>query len=183
MTDDPESSDASLTLKLDSAFRLAEKRSGDDASVLRLLREVAHAADAMSIISANDLKDDISTPSLRLFLIPSLQAELEACARIESQTDRLQLRKSHVQAAIGAARVFFSIARKHEILPTSLTRLLQPYLNPETPSKMLSPAEKRMNKIQQYKLEKAVQAQLTVFRDAYRSRKAPKATQEAPSNV
>ena len=183
MTDDPESSDASLTLKLDSAFRLAEKRSGDDASVLRLLREVAHAADAMSIISANDLKDDISTPSLRLFLIPSLQAELETCARIESQTDRLQLRKSHVQAAIGAARVFFTIARKHEILPTSLTRLLQPYLNPETPSKMLSPAEKRMNKIQQYKLEKAVQAQLTVFRDAYRSRKAPKSTQEAPSNV
>ena len=84
MADDPESSDASLTLKLDSAFRLAEKRSGDDANVLRLLREVAHAADAMSIISANDLKDDISTPSLRLFLIPSLQAELETCARIES---------------------------------------------------------------------------------------------------
>ena len=183
MTDDPESSDVSLTSKLDSAFRLAEKRSGDHASILRLLREVAHAADAMSIISTNDLMDDISTPSLRIFLIPSLQAELETCARIESQTDRLQQRKSHVQAAIGAARVFFTIARKHQILPTSLKKLLQPYLSPETPSKMLSPAEKRMNKIQQYKLEKAVQAQLTVFRDTYRSRKALKSTQEAPSNV
>ena len=62
--------DASLTARLSEAFQLASSHNAASEKVLLMLSDVARAAHALSVISANDRLDEISTPALRMFLIP-----------------------------------------------------------------------------------------------------------------
>lgn len=176
---------SSLTAELDTAFRLAAEagpKSDKGARAMGLLGQVAHAADALGIISANDRWDEISTPSLRVLLIPSMQGYLENASVISENEDRMRARKHHVQASIGAARLFFTVMRRYEVLPMAVRALLQPHMQPDgTEAMVRNPAERRMAKIQSFKLERAVQQQLDAFRQAYRAK--TRATASGPSDV
>ena len=166
--------DASLTATLSAAFELASSHNAASEKVLQMLSDVARAADALSVISSNDRLDEISTPALRMFLIPSLQADVQTRARIDPAEDRVTQRRKQVDASIGAARTFFAMVRRHSALPDSVVTLLRPYMTKDTQQPM-PPADKRMFKIQVLKLEKAAQARLVAFRDAYRHRPTPPA--------
>lgn len=166
--------DASLTATLSAAFELASSHNAASEKVLQMLSDVARAADALSVISPNDRLDEISTPALRMFLIPSLQADVQTRARIDPAEDRVTQRRKQVDASIGAARTFFAMVRRHSALPDSVVTLLRPYMTKDAQQPM-APADKRMFKIQVLKLEKAVQARLVAFRDAYRHRPTPPA--------
>ena len=166
--------DASLTATLSAAFELASSHNAASEKVLQMLSDVARAADALSVISPNDRLDEISTPALRMFLIPSLQSDVQTRARIDPAEDRVTQRRKQVDASIGAARTFFALLRRHSALPVSVGTLLRPYMTKDAPQPM-APADKRMFKIQVLKLEKAVQARLVAFRDAYRHRPTPPA--------
>ena len=164
--------DASLTATLSAAFELASSHNAASEKVLQMLSDVARAADALSVISPNDRLDEISTPALRMFLIPSLQADVQTRARIDPAEDRVTQRRKQVDASIGAARTFFAMVRRHSALPDSVVTLLRPYMTKDAQQPM-APADKRMFKIQVLKLEKAAQARLVAFRDAYRHRPTP----------
>lgn len=164
--------DASLTATLSAAFELASSHNAASEKVLQMLSDVARAADALSVISPNDRLDEISTPALRMFLIPSLQADVQTRARIDPAEDRVTQRRKQVDASIGAARTFFAMVRRHSALPESVVTLLRPYMTKDAQQPM-APADKRMFKIQVLKLEKAAQARLVAFRDAYRHRPTP----------
>lgn len=166
--------DASLTARLSAAFELASSHNAASEKVLQMLSDVARAADALSVISPNDRLDEISTPALRMFLIPSLQADVQTRARIDPAEDRVTQRRKQVDASIGAARTFFAMVRRHSALPDSVVTLLRPYMTKDAQQPM-APADKRMFKIQVLKLEKAAQARLVAFRDAYRHRPTPPA--------
>lgn len=166
--------DASLTATLSAAFELASSHNAASEKVLQMLSDVARAADALSVISPNDRLDEISTPALRMFLIPSLQADVQTRARIDPAEDRVTQRRKQVDASIGAARTFFAMVRRHSGLPDSVVTLLRPYMTKDAQQPM-APADKRMFKIQVLKLEKAAQARLVAFRDAYRHRPTPPA--------
>lgn len=166
--------DASLTATLSAAFELASSHNAASEKVLQMLSDVARAAHALSVISANDRLDEISTPALRMFLIPSLQADVQTRARIDPAEDRVTQRRKQVDASIGAARTFFAMVRRHSALPDSVVTLLRPYMTKDAQQPM-APADKRMFKIQVLKLEKAAQARLVAFRDAYRHRPTPPA--------
>lgn len=166
--------DASLTATLSAAFELASSHNAASEKVLQMLSDVARAADALSVISPNDGLDEISTPALRMFLIPSLQADVQTRARIDPAEDRVTQRRKQVDASIGAARTFFAMVRRHSALPDSVVTLLRPYMTKDAQQPM-APADKRMFKIQVLKLEKAAQARLVAFRDAYRHRPTPPA--------
>ena len=166
--------DASLTATLSAAFELASSHNAASEKVLQMLNDVARAADALSVISPNDRLDEISTPALRMFLIPSLQADVQTRARIDPAEDRVTQRRKQVDASIGAARTFFAMVRRHSALPDSVVTLLRPYMTKDAQQPM-APADKRMFKIQVLKLEKAAQARLVAFRDAYRHRPTPPA--------
>lgn len=166
--------DASLTATLSAAFELASSHNAASEKVLQILSDVARAADALSVISPNDRLDEISTPALRMFLIPSLQADVQTRARIDPAEDRVTQRRKQVDASIGAARTFFAMVRRHSALPDSVVTLLRPYMTKDAQQPM-APADKRMFKIQVLKLEKAAQARLVAFRDAYRHRPTPPA--------
>ena len=166
--------DASLTATLSAAFELASSHNAASEKVLQMLSDVARTADALSVISPNDRLDEISTPALRMFLIPSLQADVQTRARIDPAEDRVTQRRKQVDASIGAARTFFALLRRHSALPVSVVTLLRPYMTKDAPQPM-APADKRMFKIQVLKLEKAAQARLVAFRDAYRHRPTPPA--------
>ena len=166
--------DASLTATLSAAFELASSYNAASEKVLQMLSDVARAADALSVISPNDRLDEISTPALRMFLIPSLQADVQTRARIDPAEDRVTQRRKQVDASIGAARTFFAMVRRHSALPDSMVTLLRPYMTKDAQQPM-APADKRMFKIQVLKLEKAAQARLVAFRDAYRHRPTPPA--------
>ena len=166
--------DASLTATLSAAFELASSHNAASEKVLQMLSDVARAADALSVISPNDRLDEISTPALRMFLIPSLQADVQTRARIDPAEDRVTQRRKQVDASIGAARTFFALVRRHSVLPESVATLLRPYMTKDAQQPM-APADKRMFKIQVLKLEKAAQARLVAFRDAYRHRPTPPA--------
>lgn len=166
--------DASLTATLSAAFELASSHNAASEKVLQMLSDVARAADALSVISPNDRLDEISTPALRMFLIPSLQADVLTRARIDPAEDRVTQRRKQVDASIGAARTFFAMVRRHSALPDSVVTLLRPYMTKDAQQPM-APADKRMFKIQVLKLEKAAQARLVAFRDAYRHRPTPPA--------
>lgn len=166
--------DASLTATLSAAFELASSHNAASEKVLQMLSDVARTADALSVISPNDRLDEISTPALRMFLIPSLQADVQTRARIDPAEDRVTQRRKQVDASIGAARTFFAMVRRHSALPDSVVTLLRPYMTKDAQQPM-APADKRMFKIQVLKLEKAAQAQLVAFRDAYRHRPTPPA--------
>ena len=166
--------DASLTATLSAAFELASSHNAASEKVLQMLSDVARAADALSVISPNDRLDEISTPALRMFLIPSLQADVQTRARIDPAQDRVTQRRKQVDASIGAARTFFAMVRRHSALPDSVVTLLRPYMTKDAQQPM-APADKRMFKIQVLKLEKAAQARLVAFRDAYRHRPTPPA--------
>ena len=166
--------DASLTARLSEAFQLASRHNAASEKVLQMLSDVARTADALSVISPNDRLDEISTPALRMFLIPSLQADVQTRARIDPAEDRVTQRRKQVDASIGAARTFFAMVRRHSALPDSVVTLLRPYMTKDAQQPM-APADKRMFKIQVLKLEKAAQARLVAFRDAYRHRPTPPA--------
>ena len=166
--------DASLTATLSAAFELASSHNAASEKVLQMLSDVARTADALSVISPNDRLDEISTPALRMFLIPSLQADVQTRARIDPAEDRVTQRRKQVDASIGAARTFFAMVRRHSALPDSVVTLLRPYMAKDAQQPM-APADKRMFKIQVLKLEKAAQARLVAFRDAYRHRPTPPA--------
>lgn len=166
--------DASLTATLSAAFELASSHNAASEKVLQMLNDVARTADALSVISPNDRLDEISTPALRMFLIPSLQADVQTRARIDPAEDRVTQRRKQVDASIGAARTFFAMVRRHSALPDSVVTLLRPYMTKDAQQPM-APADKRMFKIQVLKLEKAAQARLVAFRDAYRHRPTPPA--------
>lgn len=166
--------DASLTARLSAAFELASSHNAASEKVLQMLSDVARTADALSVISPNDRLDEISTPALRMFLIPSLQADVQTRARIDPAEDRVTQRRKQVDASIGAARTFFAMVRRHSALPDSVVTLLRPYMTKDAQQPM-APADKRMFKIQVLKLEKAAQARLVAFRDAYRHRPTPPA--------
>ena len=166
--------DASLTATLSAAFELASSYNAASEKVLQMLSDVARTADALSVISSNDRLDEISTPALRMFLIPSLQADVQTRARIDPAEDRVTQRRKQVDASIGAARTFFAMVRRHSALPDSVVTLLRPYMTKDAQQPM-APADKRMFKIQVLKLEKAAQARLVAFRDAYRHRPTPPA--------
>lgn len=166
--------DASLTAALSAAFELASSHNAASEKVLQMLSDVARTADALSVISPNDRLDEISTPALRMFLIPSLQADVQTRARIDPAEDRVTQRRKQVDASIGAARTFFAMVRRHSALPDSVVTLLRPYMTKDAQQPM-APADKRMFKIQVLKLEKAAQARLVAFRDAYRHRPTPPA--------
>lgn len=166
--------DASLTATLSAAFELASSHNAASEKVLQMLSDVARTADALSVISPNDGLDEISTPALRMFLIPSLQADVQTRARIDPAEDRVTQRRKQVDASIGAARTFFAMVRRHSALPDSVVTLLRPYMTKDAQQPM-APADKRMFKIQVLKLEKAAQARLVAFRDAYRHRPTPPA--------
>ena len=166
--------DASLTATLSAAFELASSHNAASEKVLQMLSDVARAADALSVISPNDRLDEISTPALRMFLIPSLQADVQTRARIDPAEDRVTQRRKQVDASIGAARTFFAMVRRHSALPDSVVTLLRPYMTKDAQQPM-APADKRMFKIQVLKLEKAAQARLVAFRDAYQHRPTPPA--------
>ena len=166
--------DASLTATLSAAFELASSHNAASEKVLQMLSDVARAADALSVISPNDRLDEISTPALRMFLIPSLQADVQTRVRIDPAEDRVTQRRKQVDASIGAARTFFAMVRRHSALPDSVVTLLRPYMTKDAQQPM-APADKRMFKIQVLKLEKAAQARLVAFRDAYRHRPTPPA--------
>ena len=166
--------DASLTATLSAAFELASSHNAASEKVLQMLSDVARTADALSVISPNDRLDEISTPALRMFLIPSLQADVQTRARIDPAEDRVTQRRKQVDASIGAARTFFAMVRRHSALPESVVTLLRPYMTKDAQQPM-APADKRMFKIQVLKLEKAAQARLVAFRDAYRHRPTPPA--------
>ena len=166
--------DASLTATLSAAFELASSHNAASEKVLQILSDVARAAEALSVISPNDRLDEISTPALRMFLIPSLQADVQTRARIDPAEDRVTQRRKQVDASIGAARTFFAMVRRHSALPDSVVTLLRPYMTKDAQQPM-APADKRMFKIQVLKLEKAAQARLVAFRDAYRHRPTPPA--------
>lgn len=166
--------DASLTATLSAAFELASSHNAASEKVLQMLSDVARAADALSVISPNDRLDEISTPALRMFLIPSLQADVQTRARIDPAEDRVTQRRKQVDASIGAARTFFAMVRRHSALPDSVVTLLRPYMTKDA-QQLMAPADKRMFKIQVLKLEKAAQARLVAFRDAYRHRPTPPA--------
>ena len=166
--------DASLTATLSAAFELASSHNAASEKVLQMLNDVARTADALSVISPNDGLDEISTPALRMFLIPSLQSDVQTRARIDPAEDRVTQRRKQVDASIGAARTFFAMVRRHSALPDSVVTLLRPYMTKDAQQPM-APADKRMFKIQVLKLEKAAQARLVAFRDAYRHRPTPPA--------
>lgn len=166
--------DASLTATLSAAFELASSHNAASEKVLQMLSDVARTADALSVISPNDRLDEISTPALRMFLIPSLQADVQTRARIDPAEDRVTQRRKQVDASTGAARTFFAMVRRHSALPDSVVTLLRPYMTKDAQQPM-APADKRMFKIQVLKLEKAAQARLVAFRDAYRHRPTPPA--------
>lgn len=166
--------DASLTATLSAAFELASSHNAASEKVLQMLSDVARTADALSVISPNDRLDEIITPALRMFLIPSLQADVQTRARIDPAEDRVTQRRKQVDASIGAARTFFAMVRRHSALPDSVVTLLRPYMTKDAQQPM-APADKRMFKIQVLKLEKAAQARLVAFRDAYRHRPTPPA--------
>ena len=166
--------DSSLTATLGAAFQLASSHDAASEKALQMLSEVARAADALAVISPNDRLDEISTPALRMFLIPSLQADIETNAHIDPAADRMEQRRKQVDASIGAARTFFAMVRRHSVLPDSVAKLLRPFMTADE-QRPMAPADKRMFKIQGLKLEKAVQARLVAFRDAYRHRRTPPA--------
>ena len=166
--------DASLTATLSAAFELASSHNAASEKVLQMLSDVARTADALSVISPNDRLDEISTPALRMFLIPSLQADVQTRARIDPAEDRVTQRRKQVDASIGAAHTFFAMVRRHSALPDSVVTLLRPCMTKDA-QQLMAPADKRMFKIQVLKLEKAAQARLVAFRDAYRHRPTPPA--------
>ncbi|KOS13675.1 tap42-like protein [Malassezia pachydermatis] len=176
MADD--SSPTSFTSELEAVCRVASQ-SQKQTEALERLRRVAHAADALGIVSDNDRLDEISTPSLRVFFIASLQAQLASSAPVTSTDDRMRARKAQVEASCGAARLFFSVARRHKALPASVMALLRTSVEGE--SRPMAPAEKRHYKIQTYKLEKQVQTQLQASRQALRDK--AKVTTTGPSDV
>ena len=185
---DARATDGSLTARLDEACRLANE-SKDSALYERclcILGEVARAADALGVLSENDRLEEISTPSLRMLLLPSLQADIEQSVPTQPGSDRIQQRLVHLDASLGAARLFFAIVRRHKALPSVVADLLHPHMAPKDEARAIVPEERRTLKIRLFKLEKQVQARLEAFRGAYRSRSAARlgtSVVPGPSNV
>lgn len=165
---------STLAGRLAEAARLAADRR-DDAHALALLADVARVADALGVVSANDALREISTHSLRVFFVPSLQARLEDARPTGGAADaaaRMQQRRAQVEASLGAARLFFATTARHGALPRAVALMLRPQVAGDAP---LAPAERRHLKIQLLKLEKQVERLLDAFRTAYRAQKRPAA--------
>lgn len=168
-----------LTGRIQLAFELAADRGAAqsqdaDERALNALAQAAQLAGAAGVISDNDTLHEVSTHSLRVLLIPSLQAELEASARPTSAEDRSRQRRGHLQASIGAARNFATMLTRLHAMPPALLRVLQQRIvaaeAPEAARASLPPADQRKLKIQLFKLERAVRAHQDAFRTAYRER-------------
>ncbi|WFC96971.1 Type 2A phosphatase-associated protein 42 [Malassezia brasiliensis] len=179
---DPES----LTGRLDEAARLAGARR-DVPHALALLADVARAADALGVVSANEPLREISTHALRVFFVPSLQAQLEDARPMPpgaSEGDRMHARKQHVEACVGAARLFFTTATRHGALPPAIAVMLRQQV--QGPA-ALAPAERRHLKIQLLRIEKEVVRLLDAFRSAFRARAyerhAPASRPPAPDDA
>ena len=167
-----------LTGRIQLAFELAADRGAAqsqdaDERALNALAQAAQLAGAAGVISDNDTLHEVSTHSLRVLLIPSLQAELEASARPTSAEDRSRQRRGHLQASIGAARNFATMLTRLHAMPPALLRVLQQRIvaaeAPEAARASLPPADQRQLKIQLFKLERAVRAHQDAFRTAYRA--------------
>ncbi|WFC97329.1 Type 2A phosphatase-associated protein 42 [Malassezia yamatoensis] len=161
-------SSESLTERLASAARLASQRD-DPKHALALLADVARMADALAVISENERVREISTHSLRVFFLPSLQAQIEdtiPCSSAQNEADRMQLRKKQVDACIGASRLFFTTASRHEAIPAAVGIMLKQHVQGRS---QLAPAEQRHLKIQLMRLEKQLETYLNDFRTQYRA--------------
>ncbi|WFD49544.1 Type 2A phosphatase-associated protein 42 [Malassezia furfur] len=159
----------SLTGRLDTAARLASARR-DVPHALALLADVARAADALGVVSANEPLREIPTHALRVFFVPSLQAYLEDARPTPPDApegDRMHARKQHVEACVGAARLFFTTATKHGALPPAVALMLRQQVLGHA---QLAPAERRHLKIQLLKIEKEVVRLLDAFRSEFRAR-------------
>ncbi|PKI82348.1 hypothetical protein MVES_003736 [Malassezia vespertilionis] len=183
----------SLTELLDEAFRLASLHSPsntDDSSqkALRHLGDAARMADALAVISENDCLWEISTRSLRVFLIPSLQTELESNLRPKPDGDRMMQRRKQVEAALGAGRLFFASVQRHKALPHAVAMMTrQQVLNSEKENtgNRPDPGERRHLKIQLLQLERQVKQYLDAFRTEFRNaqqKRDPQSSQVPPAS-
>ncbi|WFD36976.1 Type 2A phosphatase-associated protein 42 [Malassezia cuniculi] len=160
-----------LTSRIATACRLAEERSKGDAAAdehaLAALSRAAQLADAASVISPNDTLREVSTMSLRVLFLPSIQADIEASARIKQGEDMMAARKSHVQHAIGAARLFLQATTQLGALSPQLAAILK--RQTESPTTTVGAAERREQKITLFKHERTLRKLLDTFRDGYRT--------------
>ncbi|WFD41408.1 Type 2A phosphatase-associated protein 42 [Malassezia psittaci] len=161
-------SSESLTGRLDSAARLASQRD-DPKHALALLTDVARMADALAVISENEPIREIPTHSLRVFFLPSLQAQIEdsvPCPSAQNGLDRMKHRKKQVDACIGASRLFFTSATRHQAIPAAVAIMLKQQVQGKS---QLAPAERRHLKIQLMRLERQLETYLNDFRTRYRA--------------
>lgn len=157
-----------LTTRLASACELAQSRTdaAGDKRALEALAQAAHLAVAANVISPNDTLREVSTRSLRVLFIPSMQAEVEGSARIDGD---LASRKVHVQNAIGAAYIFLRTTTQIGALAPELSAILK--RRAEAPATLVGAAEAREQKIMLFKLERTLRAHLDAFRVDFRVKK------------
>ncbi|KAE8226209.1 hypothetical protein CF319_g1162 [Tilletia indica] len=170
-------------------------------AVLSQLQRLASLADSLGLISPNEALRDISTPSLRAFLVPSLLADVltrqrtpPAAATNGGGADGGSMygaRKTALQAALVQARRFLTTITKLNILPASTVSLLGARNELLTASASTSSAageqestflasnsisapaaQSRQLKIALFKLERSLTASLDAYRQQARANAA-----------
>lgn len=167
-----------LTTRLASACELAQSRTdaAGDQRALDALAQAAHLAVAANVISPNDTLREVSTRSLRVLFVPSMQAEVEGSARVDGD---LASRKDHVRNAIGAAYIFLRTATQIGALAPELSAILK--RRAEAPAALVGAAEAREQKIMLFKLERTLRGHLDAFRMDFRVKK--KVAGDVPDDV
>lgn len=172
-----------LTTRIAAACRLADERTdaAGDQRTLAALAEAAQLADVAGVISPNDTLREVSTPSLRVLFLPSIQAEVEASARSPDGADRMAARKAHVQHALGAARLFLQAATQLGAIAPQLGAILKRQI--EAPTTLVGAAERREQKIMLFKLGRELRGLLDAFRRDYRAAAQTRAGTSSASYV
>ncbi|WFD31117.1 Type 2A phosphatase-associated protein 42 [Malassezia sp. CBS 17886] len=174
--DNKDQQDDSFTARIDrAALTAAEyaKTETQDAwrDAIAALRAAAQAADAADVVNPGDDLREINTPALRALFIPSLQSNLESSARPAEDEDRMLARKTYVEGAIGAGRLFFAAAQRHEALPSIIVQLVGVFLSADAKQRRENATvDRRTRKVHLFALEKKVAHQLNTFRTGFRDR-------------
>ena len=123
-------------------------------SALTDLRSLSSRVIALSLFSANEALEDISTRDLVYLLVPYVFAQLEGRVKAVERDERM----GHLGVAQRCLRTFVDTLDHYEIVPTADRKLHQ-----TKSSDVRDPAKRRELKIKQYQKEKELRTRTEVY--------------------
>lgn len=144
-----------------------------DVRAIGVLEKTAELAQVANVISDNEELREISTPSLRVLFIASMQVAVESNARVSQDSEYRRERLHHLENAVAAARRFAQDMDRLKVLPPPLLALLLQRVTALERSSVASPddttalgiaADKRQLKIRLLRLDREMRRHLKTYK-------------------